>query len=187
MQTQENLRKSLYQDKNKQFITPENFILSSEISKQLETFNDFFIALHDSKLTVTRLPGFTINPNFKGKIKLLGDYIDRGKESSMCFALVDYLTIDQLGQITVLRGNHETIFTDGNYYIYTYQINKMLQKGKMKYVDIETKDEKSVVYSHTLICKRHVPLMFKVLKKNFDLEKNDTKLLDGQTDVDKNT
>lgn len=35
----------------------------------------------------------------------------------------------------------------------------------MKYVDIETKDEKYVVYSHTLICKRHVPLMFKVLKK----------------------
>lgn len=47
----------------------------------------------------------------------------------MCFALVDYLTtIDQLGQITVLRGNHETIFTDGNYYIYTNQINKMLKK-----------------------------------------------------------
>ncbi len=124
-------------------------------SKQIE------IKTKDNELI--NIPHFELNPNFKGKIYFLGDFEDKGKKSSECLAIMQYInflnkdpktpnqkTID----VKYLIGNHEIPYINGKWpdiYPDNYEaIKKMITDGLLQTCSTEKiNNGKTLIFQHT--------------------------------------
>jgi hypothetical protein len=135
-----------------------------------------------------------------GKAELLGDYIDRGGESGMCLAMVQRVAEADKKRAEEEKtkrhffahyGNHENFDSSASGLIarmtpegdnYRTAIKNMKENGYLKACSFEPKlkeneegklepiPEEYTSYSHTILCKKHVPKMFGILSKFKALE-----------------
>ncbi len=173
-------------------VDSENFVLididTGEIYDTEEKINDAIQKLNDNKLThiakydaeydannniISRTPIYEKNrliylsrieknPNFKGKINILGDYFDRGNENLQNLAIIYYAK--KLGiNVNFILGNHEVLGAGGtatgagpNKHI----IINMLKKDILKPLYING----NTVWEHTFLTQENLPVMFNSIK-----------------------
>lgn len=137
---------------------------------------------------IVYLPYTEINPNFKGRINFLGDYLDRGAESQFILGYIEYLS--QLNKQTenpinmkFFLGNHDVpgvcggadrnkIMPSNPYY--ENVIKRMLYDEDIFEVCDVVKNENGTFnsYSHTLFTILNLPEMFNLLKVFLDENAN---------------
>lgn len=136
---------------------------------------------------IVYLPYTEINPNFKGRINFLGDYLDRGAESQFILGYIEYLS--QLNKQTenpinmkFFLGNHDVPGVCGgarkkimpSNSCYENVITRMLYNEDIFEVCDVVKDENGNFnsYSHTLFTILNLPEMFNLLKVFLDENAN---------------
>lgn len=148
---------------------------------------------------IVYLPYTEINPNFKGRINFLGDYLDRGAESQFILGYIEYLS--QLNKQTenpinmkFFLGNHDVpgvcggsdrhkIMPSNPYY--ENVIKRMLYEEDIFEVCDVVKDEKGNFnsYSHTLFTILNLPELFNLLKVFLNKDVNIEDYINGADEL----
>lgn len=128
------------------------------------------------------MPTPHINPNFKGKLINLGDFIDRGPESVQCICIAELLSLTLGPQMINIIGNHEVMLypdanpdENGSYKSSTGLIKNIIQRGidagyfnTCVVIDTGRKNEQGKhiynSYAHVPFCKKHSFQLFRFVK-----------------------
>lgn len=126
---------------------------------------------------IVAIPYMELNPNFKGEIICLGDYIDRGPESQHNLATINYLSHLQKsnpipGKVTFLLGNHDVPGFEGDKSALSSYFNimqRMVKDGifqtcvarEITKIDADGHEFKEpLIFSHAALIKIDLPAMF---------------------------